>query len=622
MNFVPDYLKKPSMEGHTYGELSFDSEKKKFCLRGEPILMDFAKRVFPGANVQRYDKGGGTLMFNDGRREVSDLNWLLMRYPVVVKCEGKLNRARESVIEQIQSRRTDKDLVKVQIPPEFTGELFDYQSKGASFLINNKRCVLADGMGLGKTWTSLGAVSALSKYPVLVVCQTQVQLQWQRVIGALFDVPGDYGIELFDSKFDIMRKRGEKLAPILKGQKPYKMTNSPFNIIHYGLLKWWGKSLLKKNFPVVIFDEVQELRHTGTGKYSQASFLSDNAEYVWANSGTPIFGYGKEIWSVMNAVEFHCLGSEESFTREWCTGYGEKIVEDPKALNGHLSREGLFLRRKAEDVQIELPKIARHVQDLEHDSELYDSLIDSAREKAKGYGELKFHEKGKASRFIENQSRKAAGLAKAPYAAEFIASLIEAGEVPLIYAWHHEVHDILIDRLKKYNLSIFTGRETQKKKDLALKRFMEGGAGGALLSLRSASGLDGLQHRATCCVFVELDWSPAVHSQAETRIARIGVEGRMDEVPSYYCVCRVGHDEVMLDVLGVKIGQFKGIVGDEPENEEEQRVLEEKAVARIKRLVEKLCEEGDNEVVCDVGGISDKKEIPGLSVLLRSLNDD
>lgn len=591
MTIVPDYLREPSLEGHLYGQLTYDDESSLFRLTGEALLLQYAKRIFPGATVTR--GGGGCLEFHNTRREVADLNWLLMRFPVNVKqCKGVLDEARDEAVSQINKRITGADRRRTKPPSDFLGKLHPYQESAVTFMSVNKRCVLGDGMGLGKTWSGLAAAATANEYPVLVVCQTHVQRQWQRMVGMLFDLPGLKG-QRDMSPFELATKRGQALAPILSTRTPYKIPNTPFAIIHYGLIAWWQKDLLKHRFKTIIFDEVQELRHTGTGKYSAASLLSGDAGNVYGLSGTPIYNYGAEIWSVMNAIDFHCLGSEEAFSREWCAGYGEKIVSDPKALHGHLVREGLLLRRKATDAEVsmDLPKVVRKVEDLNHDELLYDKLIGATRDKAKEYGDAKFHTKGMLARAIEQESRRATGVAKASYVAEFVASLVESGERPLVYAWHHDVHDIYQERLKKYKPAIFTGKQTTAKKDAHLKRYMDGETPLALLSLRSAAGLDGLQYRATMCVFGELDWSPAIFSQAETRIARIGVDAALQDVPSYYCVASVGHDEVMLDVLGVKTGQFVGVMGDEPESFEEKQASELRATKRIEMLVDKLGQE-------------------------------
>lgn len=578
---IPDFLAAPSLEGHKYGELSYS--KKRFRINGEPILLEFAKRLFPGGRVRR----GGGISFPGSFRTISDLNWLLLRFPLEVKCK-EYDKWRCAAVERHRRRADGQDQRRTTPPPNFLGKLYPYQEVAVSFLTTNRRALLGDGMGLGKTWSTLGAAATVGSFPVLVVCQTHVQLQWQRVIGALFNIAGGEQLGFYDSPFDLACRRGAKIAPLLKGQKPYQIPQTPFSIIHYGLLQWWGEHLRDRGYPVVIFDEIQELRHTGTQKYSEASLLSEAAEYAWAASGTPVYGYGAEIWSVLNAVEFHCLGSFEAFSREWCTGFGEKIVENPKALNGQLVRDGYLLRRKADDVAIELPKVVRHIQDVDHDRALFDELIESARSKADAYKLASFTARGRLSRDIERESRQAAGVSKANFVADFVAALIESGERPLVYAWHHAVHDILRERLQNYNPAVISGRETMAAKAKNLRRYIDGKTDLVVLSLRSAAGLDGLQHRATCCVFAELDWSPACHSQCETRIARIGVDKTMEEVPSYYCVARNGYDEIMIDVLGLKKSQFAGLMGDEPEDHKEAEEAERRAQHRIQRLIEKL----------------------------------
>ena len=53
----------------------------------------------------------------------------------------------------------------------------------------------------------------------------------------------------------------------------------------------------------MIFDEIQELRHGGTEKYSAASLLAEECERVIGLSGTPIYNKGSEIWNVVNILD-------------------------------------------------------------------------------------------------------------------------------------------------------------------------------------------------------------------------------------------------------------------------------------------------------------------------------
>ena len=116
------------------------------------------------------------------------------------------------------------------------------------------------------------------------------------------------------------------------------------------------------------------MRRNGTGKYSAASLLSDSAGKVVGLSGTPIYNRGGEIWNVMNAIDFHCLGSFDSFTRQWCTGFGRDVVAKPDRLNAFLVQEGMMLRRTKAEVLKELPPKRRLVQEIDADMPLFDAL--------------------------------------------------------------------------------------------------------------------------------------------------------------------------------------------------------------------------------------------------------
>jgi len=103
------------------------------------------------------------------------------------------------------------------------------------------------------------------------------------------------------------------------------------------------------------------------------------------------------------------------------------------------------------------------------------------------------------------------------------------------------------------------------------------------ISLRAASGLN-LQ-KATCVVFGELDWSPAVHSQAEDRAHRIG---QRDSLLCYYLVSPHGSDQDMQEALGLKVSQFTMLMGDTPLSEQQMETGANFARRHVEQLVRKM----------------------------------
>lgn len=82
-------------------------------------------------------------------------------------------------------------------------------------------------------------------------------------------------------------------------------------------------------------------------------------------------------------------------------------------------------------------------------------------------------------------------------------------------------------------------------------------------------------------VFGELDWSPAVHSQAEDRAHRMG---QADSLLCYYLVSPQGSDADMQEALGLKVSQFVGLMGDAPLPPEQQQDLAAQARRHVERL--------------------------------------
>lgn len=578
---IPQYLTEPQLTGRIYGTVTFDPKSESYIIEAEPAVLEMCKRVFPGCRTINKEQ----VRFPGTRRLVGELNWLMLRYPLRIINAERFMEDRQQAIDHALRRDRNHVVAPTVTPPTFLGSLFPYQAEAVAFLMANERALLADDMGLGKTVSALGALATTSAFPVLLVVPTNVQRQWQRQAGVFLDLP-IHGQQTLD--LDSL-DRGQRLCHIIKGRKPYDLPWVPIYITHYGLINDWREALTDLNLKAVVFDEIQELRHTGTGKYSAASLISGAARYVWGLSGTPIYNYGKEIWAVLNIIDYHCLGDEESFTREWCIGYGAEQVSKPDVLGDYLRREGLMIRRRKAEVQHQLPPKRRVVHVVNKDDSKYAALIDEAIQLAKGYDDIKdWAQRGQTKRLIEGAARKAAGVAKAPYVADFVRTLLDAGERVLLYAYHHDVHDILADELIPYRPVRITGKETPKEKDESIGAFADGKTNLIQLSLRATAGLDRLQGRGSCVVFAELDWSPAIHTQGEDRVHRIGVDGSLESILCYYMVSDTGMDETMQEALGLKIGQFVGIMGDTGESEEDRALAAQAAERHLDRVIQQL----------------------------------
>ena len=119
---------------------------------------------------------------------------------------------------------------------------------------------------------------------------------------------------------------------------------------------------------------------------------------------------------------------------------------------------------------------------------------------------------------------------------------------------------------------------------------MEGRTNLCAISLRAASGLN-LQ-RASCVVFGELDWSPAVHSQAEDRAHRMG---QKDSILCYYLVAPQGSDRDMQDALGLKVSQFVALMGDKTPELSSVQDAQQAAKAHIEKMLEQYDATQTNE---------------------------
>jgi len=527
-----------------YGSVTYNKKKNRFDITCEPHIAIRLKRVFAKIDTWQY----GTQSLSATPENCLDLQWFIERHPLLLSPEaevrmlGEAGKYKEKValVDRLLSGQELLSTFTLKLPPR------PYQVTGTSLWLANNGLLLADDVGLGKTLISIAGLTDPRTRPALVVTLSHLPKQWEAEIHKFSDLTTH--ILKKGTPYDILKYTNGKLPDVF--------------ITNYHKLAGWAETLAPVLKGLVV-DECHELRHRDSQKYKAARHISENVEYRLGLSATPIFNFGGEIYNVIDILSPGALGTWAEFEREWCTYQDQKPrIKDPSAFGSYAAATGLMLRRTRKDVKRELPEVTSVPHFIEADLKVLDSMKGQAVELAKlilkqGGQDFKGQKMQAAGQF-DLKLRQYTGVAKSPYAAEFIRMLIEtSGEPVLVGLWHREVYSVLMEELKDLNPVMFSGSESSVQKEVSKQKFISGESKVMLLSLRSGAGMDGLQDICHLVVFAELDWSPSALKQF---IGRVHRDGQDDPVTAYYLLSEHGSDPVMSDRLGIKKQQLEGII--------------------------------------------------------------
>lgn len=554
----------------TYGRLVYSPAEKSWLVTDlAPHVAIHFKRLFP-----RVRKEAVFIQLSDTDEIRADLEWFMDRYPLSCSAADVTELAiGSSRLAELQAER-DRILLDEWKPSPQRGfregkAPFVYQEQAAKLAMINPGLLVGDDAGLGKTITGAAICTSGAPMPAAVVCDAHLCKQWQKKIHEFTHL----------------------VAHVIKTQTPYGLPKADIYIFSWAKQIGWVDLFSKGVFKTVIWDEIQELR-TGTEslKGRASMVLAHHASCRVGLTATPVYNYGNEMFNVMSFIKPGLLGDEEEFTREWC-GWGKK-VKDPDALGTYLRDTGYFLRRTEDDpiVQVAWDKVMPPLNTLQWEVDCDDSAVQDemalARKLALQVLNSSFVEAGKAARELDLRMRQLTGIAKARSVAAYVRMLLQDTERVLVAGWHREVYDIWRRELERFNPVLYTGSETAAQKDRNIQAFTKGASRVMFMSLRSGKGVDGLQGYCTEAVVGEFDWSPQVHYQFFRRLRRPGMDVTRP-VTGHYLHTDFGSDPVIMEMLGVKSDQSRGIV--DPGIAPKPKVADD---ARIRRLAQHVLENG------------------------------
>lgn len=493
-----------------------------------------------------YGDGPNEVIVPDIPENIQKIQRIINQCPIEIHSKSTWSRriGTAGATKPKKSPKPEK-LSRVNPGSQFRGKLLNFQKEGLDFLIKSSgNALLADEMGLGKTVQTLAYLATEKHvFPVLVVAPLVTLKNWQREI-------------------DKFLKKRSKNGRMIDGQSPTSklirrgrrkiLEKSDFYIINYELLEKRVPDFLNMNLKTLVCDEVHHLRSKSTKKHAAIKKLSamPSLEHRIGLSGTPIFNHGSEIWPIADILRPGLLGSYKEFCQYFCyvNERGKSLVlENKRKLLREKLQKHIMLRRKKSDVLKYLQDKVRYKEYIDSDTDYYRRelrKIWSKLEQAKANSKTALEKYSSYQRAIQSE-RQVAGLAKIPHVVNFVRNIMEIEESVVVFCHHKSIHKILNEKLAEYSPTTIIGGQTDNARQDSIDAFQNGESNLMIAGIRAGNVGINLS-KARYVIFAELDWSPAIHQQAEDRLHRIG---QKNTVFAYYLIGNNTLDEHVADIL-------------------------------------------------------------------------
>jgi len=542
-------------------EYVLDKYSKIWCwkITGERAV-SMISRLVPEA---WYGENVNEVIIPDSTESVKQIKLILDRYPLEILSKTTWQR---KIVKTYAPKPTlppvKHKLKRAKTGDQFRGKLLNFQKEGLDFLMKSSgNALLADEMGLGKTVQTLSYVATEKQtFPVLVVAPLVTLNNWEREIEKFLKKKSRNG--------RLLESQSPSVTLIRTGKKK-ELPKTDIYVINYELLFKRYDDLAKVGIKTVVCDEVHNLRSKTTQKYKSIKKLAaiPSVSYRIGLSGTPIYNRGSEIWPIIDILKPGLLGSFKEFCEYFCyvNEKGKAIVLENKraSLRNELQKH-VMLRRKKSDVLKELKDKVRYKEVIASDTDYYLEELDKIwkrLEEEQKDAESEFSKSSSYHRAIQSE-RQIAGVAKLPHVINFVKNIMEIEESVVVFCHHKVIHKLLHESLQEFlPVSIIGGQSDSVRQD-QIDKFQKGESKLMIAGIRAGNVGINLT-RAKYVIFAELDWSPAIHRQAEDRLHRIG---QKNTVFAYYLIGNGTLDDHVANVLVDKSYEIDEIMDESVEN--------------------------------------------------------
>ena len=518
-----------------------------------------------------YGENVNEVIIPDSTENLKQIKLIMDRYPLEILSKYVWQR---KIVKTFAPKPTlppiKHKLKRAKAGEQFRGKLLNFQKEGLDFLLKSSgNALLADEMGLGKTVETLSYVATEKQtFPVLVIAPLVTLTNWQREIAKFLKKKSRNG--------RIIESESPSVTLIRTG-KSKQLPKTDIYVINYELLFKRNSDLSQLGIKTIVCDEVQNLRSKTTQKYKAVKKLAalPSILYRIGLSGTPIYNRGSEIWPIIDIIKPGLLGNFKEFCEYFCyvNDKGKAIVlENKRASLRHELQKHVMLRRKKSDVLKELKDKVRYKEVIACDTDYYLEELDKIWKKLEQEqkdAETEFSKSAAYQRAIQSE-RQIAGIAKLPHVINFVKNIMEIEESVVVFCHHRVIHKLLHESLQEFSPVAIIGGQTDSFRQGQIDKFQNGESKLMIAGLRAGNiGIN--LTRAKYVIFAELDWSPAIHRQAEDRLHRIG---QKNTVFAYYLIGNGTLDDHVADILVDKSFEIDAIMDESVDNYENKNKAE------------------------------------------------
>ena len=466
------------------------------------------------------------------------------------------------------------------------------QKEGIKFLLANRKCILADSMGCGKTIQSIIAAMASNSKKILIITTASLKTNWKREL-TIYNDEKDIQIlqgskdEICDKKYVIANydilinyyevptetvyeteyvynengKREVIRKPVMvkskDGQLIEKQKKSTRKDVIEECLK--NSPLFLNKFDCVIIDEAQKLSNNSSNRYKVIDDFLKRAKpnYVFLLTGTPLTNKPINLYYILKLIDAPITRDYRYFIKRYCDAktFRLKTGKEVTTINGASNLEELrekikhlYIRRLLTEMTDMVDKnIITKTYDLTESQrveyerlwqEYLDAQIEQGNEDSEQYRQLVegiLVRQYLAKQMVDNTIKLVDDM------------LEEGGKVIIVCTFAEEI--AMFKNYYKKKCVVYDGKMTAKAKDEAEQAFNNDKNVRVFIGQILAAGVGLNLVVANKMVFNSYSWVAADNAQIEDRIYRLTQKNDVT------CVYQLFNDSMSKHMYDTVIGK-------------------------------------------------------------------